>query len=179
MCFCSLRSEGSQGATRLLRYAPALRVTSFLAAALFNHGSEIKISLPLKYKHNFSSTPYAWGRQQEALALHKKKEAICLELSNKDGLQRSYGNQAVILQEWGQLEEALALHKKEEAICLELGNKDGLGHCYWNWGLLARQQGDKQTERQKLEQALAIFAELNMPSERDAVQAELDKTDAA
>jgi len=122
---------------------------------------------------------YAWGRQQEALALHKKKEAICLELSNKDGLQRSYGNQAVILQEWGQLEEALALHKKEEAICLELGNKDGLGHCYWNWGLLARQQGDKQTERQKLEQALAIFAELNMPSERDAVQAELDKTDAA
>jgi hypothetical protein len=45
--------------------------------------------------------------------------------------------------------------------------------------LLARQQSDKQIERQKFEQALAIFVELKMPCERDAVQAELDKTDAA
>ena len=60
------------------------------------------------------------------MALHKKEEAICLELGNKDCLQISYGNQALILQDWGRLEEALALHKKEEAICLELGNKDGL-----------------------------------------------------
>ncbi len=75
-------------------------------------------------------------------------------------------------------EEALALHKKEEAICLELGNKAGLGYCYWQWGSLARQQGDKDAEKQKLEQALAIFAELKMPRERDAVLAEPDKTDA-
>jgi hypothetical protein len=27
------------------------------------------------------------------LALHKKEEALCLELGNKDGLQISYGNQ--------------------------------------------------------------------------------------
>ena len=27
----------------------------------------------------------AWGRLEEALALHKKEEAICLELGNKDG----------------------------------------------------------------------------------------------
>ena len=196
----------------------------------------------------------AWGRLEEALALHKKEEAICLELGNKDGLSQlrqpgadpagvgaagggagaaqegrshlpgvgqqgraesSYGNQALILQAWGRLEEALALHKKEEAICLELGNKDGLqaqlrqpgadpegvgaagggagaaqegrkriclelgkksglGYCYWNWGL-ARAQGDRKTEKEKLEQALAIFTELKMPRERDAVQAELNK----
>ena len=36
----------------------------------------------------------AWGRLEEALALHKKTEALCLELGNKDGLQRTYGNQA-------------------------------------------------------------------------------------
>jgi hypothetical protein len=58
-------------------------------------------------------------------------------------------------------------------------HKDGLGYCYWQWGLLARQQGDKQAGSQNFEQALAIFTELKMPSERDAVQAELDKTDAA
>ena len=50
------------------------------------------------------------------MALHKKEEAICLELGNKDGLQGSYGNQALILKAWGRLEEALALHKKQEAI---------------------------------------------------------------
>jgi tetratricopeptide (TPR) repeat protein len=100
-------------------------------------------------------------------------------LGNKDGLSASYGNQALILQAWGRLEEALALHKKQEAICLELGNKNGLAYCYWQWGLLARQQGDKQTERQKLEQALTIFAELKMLREKDGVQAELDKTNSA
>ena len=68
----------------------------------------------------------AWGRLDDALALHKKEEAICLELGNQDGLQASYGNQALILQAWGRLDDALALHKKEEAICLELGNQDSL-----------------------------------------------------
>ena len=68
-----------------------------------------------------------------------------------------------------------ALHKKEEAICLELGLRSGLGYCYWQWGLMARAQGDRKTEKEKLEQALAIFTELKMPRERDAVQAELEK----
>ena len=120
-----------------------------------------------------------WGRLQEALALHKKKEAICLELGNKASLQISYGNQAGILQTWGRLQEALALLEKQEAICRKLGYKEGLGHCYAQWGSLARQQGDKQTARQKFEQALAIFTELKMPRERDEVQANLDKTNAA
>jgi tetratricopeptide (TPR) repeat protein len=65
------------------------------------------------------------GRLEEALALLKKTEALYLELGNKDGLQRTYGSQALILQAWGRLEEALALHKKAEALCLELGNKAG------------------------------------------------------
>ena len=93
-------------------------------------------------------------------------------------MQISYGNQAVILQDWGRLEEALALLKKEEALCLELGNRSGLAYCYWNWGLLTREQNDRDTEREKLTAALDIFTELNMPRERDAVRAELEKTTA-
>src|SRR5271157_3913095 len=113
------------------------------------------------------------GRLDEALALHKKQEAICLELGNKDGLQASYGNQASILYLRGESEEALALLKKEEAICLELGNKSGLAYCYVNWGLLVRALGDRKTEKEKLEQALAIFTELKMPIERDQVRSQL------
>jgi len=93
-------------------------------------------------------------------------------------LQISYGNQAVILQDWGRLEEALALLKKEEALCLELGNRSGLAYCYWNLGLLARKRRDRKTEREKLTASLKIFAELNMPRERDAVRAELEKDDS-
>jgi hypothetical protein len=51
---------------------------------------------------------------------------------DKDGLQRSYGNQALILQARGRVEEALALLKKGEALCLELGSKDGLQASYGN-----------------------------------------------
>jgi hypothetical protein len=91
----------------------------------------------------------AWGRLEEAMALHKKQEAICLELGNKNGLQISYGNQAVILQAWGRLEEAMALHKKKEAICLELGNKNGLQISYGNQALILRAWG-------KLEEAMAL-----------------------
>jgi tetratricopeptide (TPR) repeat protein len=120
-----------------------------------------------------------WGRLEEAMALHQQQETICLELGNKEGLQRSYGNQALILKDWGRLGEAMALHQQQEAICLELGNKVWLGYCYEQWGLLARKQGDKHAERQKFEQALAIFTELKMPRERDAAQADLDKADAA
>ena len=69
------------------------------------------------------------------MALHKKQEALCVKLGNKDGLQACYGNQALILKAWGKLDEAMALHKKQEALCVKLGNKDGLA-CYGNQALI-------------------------------------------
>ncbi len=132
----------------------------------------------LQYSYGIQALILAgWGRIEEAMTMHKKQEAICLELGNKEGLSLSYGNQAVILKEWGRPEEALRLLQKTEAICLELGRRSILATCYANWGLLARAQGDRKTEKHKLEQALAIFTDLNMPRERDAVQTELEKGD--
>jgi hypothetical protein len=65
----------------------------------------------------------------------------------------------------------------ERGLALELGNKSALGYSYYNWGLLARAQGEHKVATEKLEHALAIFTELNMPRQRDAVQAELNKRD--
>ena len=76
----------------------------------------------------------------------------------------------------GELDIALRILQQEEALCLELGNRSSLAYCYWNWGLLARKQRDRKAEREKLAAALDIFTELNMPRERDEVQAELEKT---
>jgi tetratricopeptide (TPR) repeat protein len=157
-----------------------------LEEALALHKKQEAICLKLDNKDGLQASYgnqalilYAWGRLEEALALHKQEEAIALELGNKDSLQRSYGNQAAILRDQGKLIDALALYRKKEAICLQLGNKSSLGYCYWQWAWLARAEGDHATEKQKLQQALALFTELNMPRERDAVQSELDKTNSA
>jgi tetratricopeptide (TPR) repeat protein len=169
------RSYGNQ--------AVILKAWGQLEDAMALHKKEEALCLELGNKDglqrsygNQAGILMAWGRLEEAMALHKKLEALCLELGSKYGLQASYGNQALILRSWGRLEEAMALHKKQEALCLELGVRRDLGYCYWQWGPLARAQGDRVTERAKLQTALDIFTALKMPRERDAVAAELAKT---
>lgn len=115
------------------------------------------------------------GRPEEALALLTKQEELCLELGSTDSLRRSYSSQALALRQLGRLKEALSLRQKEEALCLELGDRRSLGFCYWSWGTDSAEQGDHDTAKQKLQAALNIYSELNMPEERDAVQAALDR----
>jgi hypothetical protein len=123
------------------------------------------------------------GRLPEA---HEICERMVQEANRREDtriLQVWHGNQAVILRAWWRLDEAMALLKKQEAkkveaICLELGNREGLAYCYCIWGLLAREQGDSQTEREKLERALALFTELKMPGEIKAVQDLLNETNS-
>jgi tetratricopeptide (TPR) repeat protein len=168
---------GSQASYR--NQAVNLRPRGRLKEALDLHKMEEAICLQSGNNHGLQASYRnqalvlkAW-RLEESLALYKEEEAICLELGNKDGLQASYRNQALVLKAWGRLEEALALLKKQEAICLELGSMARCGYCYWNWGLLAREFNDHATETQKLEAALAIFTDLEMVRERDAVQASM------
>ncbi len=116
----------------------------------------------------------AWGQLEAAMALLKKQEALCEELGNKDSLQTSFGTQAGIFRAWGQLEVAMALLKKQEALCEELGNKSSLGYCYWQWGLLAKKMDDVGEAKEKVEAALALFTDLMMPRERDALKKELE-----
>jgi len=92
----------------------------------------------------------AWGRLEEAMALHKKQQALKEELEDRAGLSRTYGNQALILQAWGRLEEAMALHKKEQALCEELEDRARLGKCFWNQALIL-------LALKKYEQALMLF----------------------
>ncbi len=93
---------------------------------------------------------YYWGRLEESLELHRKEEAIAIELGDKGQLQGSYGDQAAILKAWGQLEEAMALYQKQEAISLDLGNKGGLSKSYSGQGIILRQWS-------KLDEALTLY----------------------
>ncbi|HEY4930967.1 MAG TPA: hypothetical protein VII23_05305 [Terriglobales bacterium] len=120
-----------------------------------------------------------WGQMEDAMGLLKKQEAICLELGDQDGLQRSYGNQAMFLVKQGQLTQALPLFQECESICIALGLKRDLGYCYGQWSNLEAARYHRVAQKQKLQQALALFTELNMPRERDRAQSELDQLNSA
>ncbi|MCW5980010.1 MAG: hypothetical protein KIT09_18150 [Bryobacteraceae bacterium] len=89
------------------------------------------------------------GQLVIANRLIERRQAFYERKGDRHGLQASYGNQALILQDWGKLEEAMALHQKQEALCHELGNKDGLQASYGNQALILQAWG-------KLEEAMAL-----------------------
>jgi hypothetical protein len=74
-------------------------------------------------------------------------------------LQRTYGNQALILKDWGRLEEAFELHKKEEALCVQLGNRSSLGYSTGT-GTYSPANSVIAIRREKPAAALGIFADL-------------------
>ena len=90
------------------------------------------------------------GELEIALRIVRRVEALCLKLGNKDGLQASYGKQALILRAWGRLEEAMALLKKQEALSRELGNEGSLQASYGNQAPILQAWG-------RLEEAMVLL----------------------
>jgi hypothetical protein len=97
------------------------------------------------------------GDLAAAMALHKHQERLCRKLGNKDGLQRTLGNQALILSTRGDLGGAMALSKEQERLCRELGNPEGLAISLANQAdLLSNIAGRGPEARRLADEALAI-----------------------
>ena len=62
----------------------------------------------------------AWGRLEDAMALHKKQEAICRKMGLRDALRIGLRNQAILLDEMGRQEEATRIRSEADAIQAEL-----------------------------------------------------------
>ncbi|MHB8806471.1 MAG: DUF4062 domain-containing protein [Anaerolineaceae bacterium] len=92
------------------------------------------------------------GYPQEAMHFLKEQERICREMGNKEQLQISLGNQALILREWGRSEEAFKLLKELEDSYRESGNQYGLQLALGNQALILHSQG-------KLEEAMGLQKE--------------------
>ena len=123
---------------RVGRPADAFEICERMALLFKERNDDAKLQ---PWLNNQALILRGWGRLDEALALHKKDEEICLALNDQDGLQTCYGNQAIILQIWGWPDEALDLLKKQEEICLALGNQDGLERNYGNRALILQSRG--------------------------------------
>ncbi len=92
----------------------------------------------------------AWGKLNEAMALHQKEQSLCEALGDQAGLSISYGNQAMILKNWGKLDEAMALLQKQQSLCEALGDQAGLSISYGNQALILKDWG-------KLDEAMALL----------------------
>jgi tetratricopeptide (TPR) repeat protein len=107
------------------------------------------------------------GELEIALRIVQWDEAFCLELGNKDGLLRSYVNQAVILQDWGRFDEAMTLLKKAETPCRELDKKDALQAVYGNQAVILKNRG-------QLDEAMALLKKVETlcrePDKKDSLQ---------
>jgi tetratricopeptide (TPR) repeat protein len=132
---------------------------------------KIKNKDDLQKNYGNQATIYLEQKEpKKAMPLLRKQEALCLELGNKESLQRALANQAAVLNSLRRFPPALELLKRSEAICIELGLRRDLAYCYYYWGVVAQARGDKATEKQKLELALAMFTELKMPRESEGVR---------
>ncbi|MGV8025176.1 MAG: DUF4062 domain-containing protein [Anaerolineaceae bacterium] len=92
------------------------------------------------------------GYLEEAMHFLKEQERICREMGNKEDLQISLGNQALILRERGRSEEAFELFKELEDSYRESGNQYGLQLSLGNQALILHSQG-------KLEEAMELQKE--------------------
>jgi len=100
------------------------------------------------------------GDLDGAMALLTQEERICRQLGSLDGLQRTLGNQAVILQARGDLDGAMALHKEKERICRQLGNLDGLQASLGNQALILKAHGDLDASMALLKEQEQICRQL-------------------
>jgi tetratricopeptide (TPR) repeat protein len=103
----------------------------------------------------------AWGRLDEAMALLKKQESLCLELNNKGSLWACYCNQAGVIKEWGRLQEAMELLKNMESLCLELNHKDGLAAAYGNQAVILLDWGQLPEAMELLKKQESLCLEID------------------
>src|SRR6202167_2070848 len=99
-------ADGRMGALSFWGYAAGKRIGELDAASRIllhgdrfwagRHDGEAKRSLMCSYGNQALIMEH-WGRLEEAMALHQKSEALCLELGDKNGLQTGYRHQALIL----------------------------------------------------------------------------------
>jgi tetratricopeptide (TPR) repeat protein len=96
----------------------------------------------LAWRNELACLHESLGNLDRAMALHKENEQICRQSGDLDGLQRTLGNQALILRDRGDLDGAMALLKEQERICRRLGNLDGLQRSLANQAVILRDRGD-------------------------------------
>ena len=105
---------------------------------------------------------FNWVKLNDALEFHKKEEEFCRKTGDAAGLARSYGSQALILNQCGKLSEAMKLLKKEERLCKESGDIEGLSISYNNQAIALEKLGNNDESLVLQQKSKAYSKLLNM-----------------
>ena len=99
---------------------------------------------------------YLTGRLPIAKRFLERQERLYEASGDRAGLLRSYGNQALILQDWGRLDQAMELHKRVESIAKDIGDRMQEQRSYGNQALILKAWGrlDEAMELHKRVQAI-------------------------
>ena len=103
---------------------------------------------------------YETGHLDEASSLDEYLIHSSREVGNVDGLQRSLGNQAIILQIRGDLDGAMTLLKEQEKICREHGNIERLARPLGIQATILQIRGDPDGAMALLKEQEKICREL-------------------
>ena len=99
---------------------------------------------------------YLTGRLPIAKRFLERQERLYEASGDRAGLLRSYGNQALILQDWGRLDQAMELHKRVESIAKDIGDRMQEQRSYGNQALILKAWGrlDEAMELHKRQEAI-------------------------
>lgn len=94
------------------------------------------------WRNELAFLRHSLGDLDGAMALHKEQERICRQAGDLDGLQRTLGHQAMILQIRGDLDGAMALYREKERICRDVGNLNSLQASLGSQAVIMQTRGD-------------------------------------
>ena len=174
-----LEQPGDQSAFAIDRIATLLGRAAYTqeAQSLYSHlADRAKDSGDLHMLQNIMGRQvgilHTSGDKREALGLLDRRQQICRQLGEQDGLLETLSLQAVLLRDLGQYDQAMKLHREEEKLCRQRGERFRLQFSLGNQGVIALLRGEAGAAMELLREQERICRELGR---RDTLQESLGK----
>ncbi|XP_044167575.1 LOW QUALITY PROTEIN: tetratricopeptide repeat protein 28-like, partial [Acropora millepora] len=100
------------------------------------------------------------GDYRKAIEYHEKHLKIAIEIGDRGGEGRAYGNLGNAYQSLGDYRKAIEYHEKSLKIATEIGDRGGEGRAYGNLGIASWSLGDYRKAIEYHEKCLKIAIEI-------------------
>ncbi|XP_067047458.1 tetratricopeptide repeat protein 28-like [Acropora muricata] len=100
------------------------------------------------------------GDDQKAIEYYEKRLKIAIEIGDRGGEGRAYGNLGNAYQSLGNYQKAIEYHEKDLKIAIEIGDRGGEGEAYGNLGNAYQSLGNYQKAIEYHEKDLKIAIEI-------------------
>ena len=95
---------------------------------------------------------------------HEQQLNIAIEVGDRTGQGRAYGNLGIAYYRLGQLQQAIEYHKHDLSIAIEVGDRAGQGRAYGNLGIAYKSLGQFQQAIEYHKQHPVSYTHLTLPT---------------